>query len=263
MSDSENESRTAVVGRKRIRTSEQGNYAIAAPASSAASGSDSETSSKESGEISSSESGQQNIPANSDDDQGSESDDDSSETDSSSETDDSDEEVPAHSMASPQGSAGQPHNKPKDRRDEILRLSALTDQEEDDQLFYFHRHLYSEKHPPDFISANARTAARTMRMLLTPALKAANVDAVDNEDMILRNLWCTGPKIVVDPHSEHSDDSPSHESHENDGQNDPLEGLEDFANDRPTKKRDVGIAEGSDDEGEVKEDTPPPARSNW
>ena len=80
---------------------------------------------------------QQNIPANSDNDQSSESDDDSSETDSSSERDDSDEEVPAHSMASPQGSVGQPHNKRKDFKDEVLRLSALTDDEEDDLTLAF------------------------------------------------------------------------------------------------------------------------------
>ena len=44
--------------------------------------------------------------------------------------------------------------------------------------------------------------------------------------------------------------------------------MEDFANDRPSRERDTekGLdkAQGSDDEeGEVKEETPPPARSTW
>lgn len=60
-----------------------------------------------------------------------------------------------------------------------------------------------------------------------------------------------------------SNDSPSDDNPSNDSQYDPMGDLEDFANDRPSKKRSENRAMESEDEGEVKESTSPPTRSTW
>lgn len=54
--------------------------------------------------------------------------------------------------------------------------------------------------------------------------------------------------------------SRSQENQSNDSQYDPMEDLEDFVNDRPSKNKKRSE---SKDEGEIKESTPPPTRLSW